>query len=684
MKLRIILIVLSLLAFLSASIGGFLYYSSLRESAFKEAEKQSALEAERIKNGLSSFLTENLKSVKALAGLEILEQALSSKDDDALVGANFMLDHFNNALGADVCYLMDHNGNTVASSNRNATDSFVGENFGFRPYWRQAIQGNPSTYMALGITSKKRGVYYSHPVYGESVNTPVGVAVIKASIEPIEEKFSQTYEGIVLLTDPHGIIFISNRANWLLHSLWKLSPDELAGVVNSLQFGIGPWKWIGLEIKQDNYVVDESKNEYLMYRKKVEKYPGWNLVYLRNLNAISRRLSDPFLRISGVIIVSLCGLIGLSVFSLYKKATYDIIKRREAEEELKQAKEELSSYSKDLERQVSERTREISGILRYTPAVVYIKDKEGKYLMVNSRYEELFGIRSEDIRGKTAHDIFPQELADQFQADDLQVFNERQASQVEEQVPLEDGIRTYLSVKFPLYDEQDSVYGVCGIATDITELKKAQDQLRRLSGSIMDGQEKERAAIARELHDELGQVLTALRMDCVWMRDRLKQTDTKASERTFAMCELIDQTIDDVRSIAVRLRPGVLDDLGLTDALEWYTTDFEKRTGIACTFNHFDVPEVNNMVATAAYRITQEALTNVARHSNATHVDVTLETGKGRLILEVIDNGRGFGAEGLEESECLGMAGMRERASLVGGSLEIRSQPGASRSSPTC
>jgi PAS domain S-box-containing protein len=677
MKLRIILVVLSLLAFLSASIGGFLYYSSLKESAFKEAERQSALEAERIKNGLSSFLTENLKSVKALAGLEELEQALLSKDDDALVGANFMLDHFNNALGADVCYLMDNVGNTVASSNRNATDSFVGENFGFRPYWRQAIQGNPATYMALGITSKKRGVYYSHPVYGEGGNTPVGVAVIKASIESIEEEFSQTYEGIVLLTDPHGIIFISNREDWLFHSLWKLAPDELAGVVNSLQFGIGPWKWIGLEIKQDNYLVDESKNEYLMYRKKVEKYPGWNVVYLRNLNAISRKLSDPFLRIAGVIILSLCGLIGLSVFSLYKKASYDIIKRREAEEELKQAKEGLSSYSKDLERQVSERTREISGILRYTPAVVYIKDKDGKYLMVNSRYEELFGVRSEDIRGKTAHDIFPKELADQFQADDLQVFNERRASQVEEQVPLKDGVRTYLSVKFPLYDEQNYVYGVCGIATDITELKKAQDQLRRLSGSIMAGQEKERAAIARELHDELGQVLTALRMDCVWMRDRLQETDAKASERTFAMCELIDQTIDDVRSIAVRLRPGVLDDLGLTDALEWYTTDFEKRTGIACTFNHFDVPEVNNMVATAAYRITQEALTNVARHSNATHVDVTLKAEEGRLTLKVVDNGLGFSTEGLEEFECLGMAGMRERASLVGGSLAMQSQPGA-------
>ncbi|MEJ2363743.1 MAG: transcriptional regulator, partial [Deltaproteobacteria bacterium] len=175
MKLRIILIVLSLLAVLSASIGGFLYYSSLKESAFKEAERQSALEAERIKNGLSSFLSENLKSVKALAGLEELKRALSSKNDQVLGEANSMLDHFNNSLGTDVCYLMDHTGNTIASSNRNDPDSFVGGNFAFRPYWRQAIQGNPATYMALGTTSKKRGVYYSHPVYGEGGDSPKGV-----------------------------------------------------------------------------------------------------------------------------------------------------------------------------------------------------------------------------------------------------------------------------------------------------------------------------------------------------------------------------------------------------------------------------------------------------------------------------------------------------------------------------
>lgn len=353
----------------------------------------------------------------------------------------------------------------------------------------------------------------------------------------------------------------------------------------------------------------------------------------------------------------------------------DLSERKKAEMELKRAKEELSRYSKDLERQVAERTREITSILKYTPAVVYIKDKDGRYVLVNSRYEELFHIQNEEIRGKTDYDLFPKEIADQLRANDLRVFAERSPLQVEERVPQEDGIHYYLSVKFPLYDEEGSTRSICGISTDITDIKKAQDQLRRLSGSIMASQEKERTAIARELHDELGQVLTALRIDSVWLRERLRVTDTKASERALAMCELIDKTIDEVRGMATRLRPGVLDDLGLTEALEWYTTDFEKRTGIACIFRHPSVAKIDDMVATAAYRIAQEALTNVARHSFASHVDVTLQTEADLLTLKVMDNGRGFDRRDLPESECLGMAGMRERASLVGGILEIQSRP---------
>jgi PAS domain S-box-containing protein len=354
----------------------------------------------------------------------------------------------------------------------------------------------------------------------------------------------------------------------------------------------------------------------------------------------------------------------------------DLSERRKAEAALKDAQQELSRYSRDLERQVRERTREITSILRFTPSVVYIKNREGRYSLVNTRFEELFGLRWEQIGGKTDHDIFPRQVADSIRAADLQVLASRQPYQVEEALPPPDGLRTYLSVKFPIYDEQGAPTGVCGIATDITELKQARDQLRRLSGSIMANQEKERKAIARELHDELGQVLTALRMDAVWLSERLRPVDPKSGERALAMCRLIDHTIDEVRGLATRLRPGVLDDLGLIDALEWCIADFEKRTGIACLFTHRKGPMIDGIGATAAYRIVQEALTNVTRHAGATQVKVSLKPEKGMLTLAVVDNGRGFNLQEIAASECLGLAGMRERAGLLGGSLEIQSRPG--------
>jgi PAS domain S-box-containing protein len=354
----------------------------------------------------------------------------------------------------------------------------------------------------------------------------------------------------------------------------------------------------------------------------------------------------------------------------------DLSERQKAAAALKYAQEELSRYSRDLERQVRERTSEITSILRYTPSVVYIKDRQGRYTLVNSRFEELFGISWAQICGKSDQDIFPPAVANHIRASDLRVLADRQAYQVEEALPPPDGRRTYLSVKFPLYDEQGVPTGLCGIATDITELKQARDQLRRLSGSIMANQEKERTAIARELHDELGQVLTALRMDAVWLAERLRQPDPKAGDRALAMCRLIDNTIDEVRGLATRLRPGVLDDLGLIDALEWYIIDFEKRTGIACVFKHGRVPNIDGIGATAAYRIVQEALTNVTRHAGATQVKVSLQPEKGMLTLAVVDNGQGFNLQEIAASECLGLAGMRERAGLLGGSLEIRSRPG--------
>jgi PAS domain S-box-containing protein len=354
----------------------------------------------------------------------------------------------------------------------------------------------------------------------------------------------------------------------------------------------------------------------------------------------------------------------------------DVTERNRAVEALRVAKEELSSYSKDLERQVSIRTREITNILKYTPDVVYVKDRDGRYILVNSRFEELFGVSNEEVRGKTDYEIVSKEVADEFRKNDLRVLQEGKSMQVEERVTHNSEVHTYLSVKFPVYDETGAVNGVCGISTDITAVKKAQDQLRLLSGRIMASQEKERTAMARELHDELGQVLTALRMDAVWMQERLKGSDPKIAERALAMCDLIDKTIKDVRSIAIRLRPGVLDDLGLVDALEWLTSDFENRSGITCVFEHTAVPELNETVSTAAYRICQEAITNVARYAEASRVSVVLKADMNMLSLSVRDDGQGFDTSRLSEFEGVGIAGMRERAALAGGNLEVLSEKG--------
>lgn len=800
MKLRIILMVLSLLAFLSATAGGYLYYSSLKESAFKEAERQAVARLEMIKTNLSSLLSEHRKSVKTLAGMKEVSEYLVNSSDITLKAANSILDHFKESMDVEVCYLIDSKGNTTASSNRNDADSFVGHNFSFRPYFIEAVQNKPANYLALGTTSKKRGAYYSYPVYSKNADKPAGIAVIKASIQMIEKELSLSSEEIVLVTDPHGIIFISNRNEWLYSSISGLTSDEIDLVSGSRQFGEGPWQWNGLTMVNDKYAKDSHGNGYLMNRTELEDYPGWKVVHLRSLSAISKVVSDPMLRITGPIVLALTVLIGVAVFFLYGKATeeislrrsvenalreseeryrslynntpamlhsvdpdgrlvsvseywleimgyerddvigkmitdfftqesrklalevvmpeffnkgyykdaqyrfvkkngeeidvllsaiadrdsagkikrslaisIDVTEQKKAEEALKIAKEELSRYSKDLELQVKKRSREITGILENIPAVVYTKDLKGRYILVNSRYEELFMVKNEDIRGKTDYEILPKETAELFRNSDMMVLGRKQGCQITENIKHEDGIHTYLSVKFPLYDETGAISGICAILTDITALKKAQDQLRRLSGSIIESQEKERYAIARELHDELGQVLTALRMDSVWMYEKLKETDEKAALRALSMCDLVDKNIQDVRNMAIRLRPGVLDDLGLVDALEWYTSDFERRTGITCIFEHYNMPAISETISTAAYRIAQEALTNVARHSGANRADVVLRVENGAMTLLVTDNGKGFSVPELSESEGLGVAGMRERAMLVGGTLEVHS-----------
>ena len=223
MKLRTIISFLAILTILSAFIGGFFYYSTLQKSALEEAHREADIFTELTAFNIDFNLTENQKAITALAGLREIHLALANKNPEVIAKANSILDNFQNAMTASVCYIMDSNGKTIASSNRNSPKSFVGKNYSFRPYFRQAVNGNPSIYMALGITSGKRGGYFSHPVYGEDRKTPLGVAVIKASIERIEKEIDKAYDGLMMLTDPHGVVFASSQKEWLYKVLWQAS-----------------------------------------------------------------------------------------------------------------------------------------------------------------------------------------------------------------------------------------------------------------------------------------------------------------------------------------------------------------------------------------------------------------------------------------------------------------------------
>jgi signal transduction histidine kinase len=203
-------------------------------------------------------------------------------------------------------------------------------------------------------------------------------------------------------------------------------------------------------------------------------------------------------------------------------------------------------------------------------------------------------------------------------------------------------------------------------------LRKSEENLRALAAHLQSVREEEWTRIAREIHDELGQSLTGLKMDLTWVANRLPGDQRALSEKAKSMSGLIDDTIQSVRKIASRLRPEVLDNLGLTAAIGWYAADFRKRTGIRCNLAlPSDTLMLDRERSTAAFRIFQELLTNVARHANATRVDVSMRVDSGALVLTVEDNGKGIAESAIHEAKSLGLLGMRERVLPFSGAIEV-------------
>lgn len=327
----------------------------------------------------------------------------------------------------------------------------------------------------------------------------------------------------------------------------------------------------------------------------------------------------------------------------------------------------------------------LESIVENIPDMIFVKDaNELRFVRFNRAGEELLGCRRQELIGKSDYDLFPKDEADFFTGADRDVLRNCKVLDIPEEPILtkSKGLRSLHTKKIPILDENNHPLYLLGISEDITERKRAENQLQRsfeilrtLSQRVDVVREEERTRIARELHDELGVRMTCMKMDLTRLLGMMRESlfpREKMEEKIRAMSAEVDNTISEVQRLAAELRPGVLDDLGLVAAIEWQCQDFERRSGIRCLCEaSFDEIKISPSRATAAFRICQEALVNVARHAKATFVRVLVKESGDDVLIEIQDNGQGIPTEKLNDPGSLGLLGMKERSMAIGGRLEI-------------
>jgi PAS domain S-box-containing protein len=370
----------------------------------------------------------------------------------------------------------------------------------------------------------------------------------------------------------------------------------------------------------------------------------------------------------------------------------DITERWEAEAELQRHREhleelvetrtaELRALNERLRREVAAHGRaqaalaeseaRYRGYLSQAPDGIFLADESGRYIDVNEAACQLTGFSREELLALSIHQL----AAPSPRHDGLEAFEGlKKEGHTRAEVMLRRRGGGQVAVALDAVKISDDRY--MAFCKDITELKQVEQTLRDLTARLEAVREEERSAVAREIHDELGQALTSVKMDLSWLLGRLRKDQAALKERASAANSLVERSLNTVRQISTRLRPAVLDDLGLEAAIEWLATDFSRRTGICCQ-TEFGGEElaVDPERATAVFRIVQEALTNVTRHADAQCVTVRLSQQPDQLGLEVSDDGVGISEEQLVGPRSLGLIGMRERAAALGGSLAIHARP---------
>lgn len=342
--------------------------------------------------------------------------------------------------------------------------------------------------------------------------------------------------------------------------------------------------------------------------------------------------------------------------------------------------------------QVEEALREIhdryQSLLESSEDIVYLIDRDIRYVYANTGLLKRFGLSLDEVVGEHYEKFHTAEGAKEFAEKIKQVFDSAKSVSYEHQSH-RDG-RYFLRTLSPITDERTlEVVEVAVISKDITERKEVEEQiergrleLQRLSRKLICAQEDERKRISRELHDEMGQALTGMRINLAEIEKKLPEgVDAKTKERLLDTISLVGLTSERMRELAFELRPTMLDDLGLIPTLRWYLDTYAKRLGIDVDFKVVDIEEpLAPEMETVLYRVAQEALTNIARHAKANTVRLYLRCEDSAIVMSIEDDGIGFNSEEILKREDpdpgIGLVGIRERAVALGGRFDVKSRPG--------
>jgi len=318
--------------------GGLFVTSHLTNAAWVVARNHTEKTTTVVQQKVNFYLSRNQKSSNSLAKIPKIKEYFKSSNQPSITELNKLLHELCSSLGASICYLMDSSGTTVAASNYQAVNSLVGKNYGFRPYFKNAIAGKSAIYLALGVTTKKRGFYFSAPVAYTSERTN-GVIVVKYPAEKLEEELTNL-AGIFALVDPNGIVFASNRKEWLYRSLSALSSEDAQAIKQSRQFGESTPSSVGLiETSDGMFTAPDGKN-YLFGSKGIDVPAGWRIDYLFDTQNVVSKLDKAIVGVPlNVFFITLFLVVALIVILLYNRATDEIKRRKAAEVGLRSSEE---------------------------------------------------------------------------------------------------------------------------------------------------------------------------------------------------------------------------------------------------------------------------------------------------------------------------------------------------------